>query len=134
MNPSNSKKGRAIALALTLTSTLTLPLTAGLLLTACTEQSPNQDPTTLAKAAVDQAQIKYQASEQAAYAWVPAKVALTLATQAFEAGDMETALIEAEQATMLAEASLAQAKAEQNAWLERFPKPPANTSSTREKP
>ncbi|MBV1931059.1 MAG: hypothetical protein KUG71_05015 [Porticoccaceae bacterium] len=126
MNSSNNKIGSAIALA--------LMLIAGLLLSACTKQSPNHDPAALAKNAVDQAQTKYQASEQAAYAWVPAKVALTLATGAFEAGDMETALIEAERATMLTEASLAQAKVEQNAWLERFPKPPASTTETREKP
>ena len=126
MKPLNNNTGRAMTLA--------LMLTAGLLLSACSEQSPDDDPVALAKRAIDQAQTHYQASADAAYAWVPAKTALALATEAFEAGDMETALLQAERATMLAEASLVQAKIEQNSWLKRFPKPPAGATSTRDKP
>lgn len=115
---------------------LTLALTTGLFLSGCSEQSseqstessPGKDPALLARQAIDHAQEKYGESAQAGYAWAKSRTALNAATQALEAGDMETAIAEAQQATALAEASLIQAKAEQSAWLERFPKAPAPTA------
>ena len=97
-----------------------------LLMIACTDQRAGKDPALLATEAIDQAQLKHLESQQAGYAWARTTVALKTATEAFEADEFPKAISEAGQAAALAEASLVQAKAEQTAWLERFPKASAN--------
>lgn len=132
MNVLNKKIPIALAMALT--------LTAGLVLSACTDRNAETGPETsskqetdgnldtLAMEAVNEAQVKYKASEQAGYAWAKAGTMLASAQEALESGDFETAIHQARQATALADTSLAQAEAEQSAWLERFPKAPTGAS------
>ena len=102
--------------------TVAIALTSLLLMTACTDQQGGKDPALLAKQAIDQAQIKHLESQQAGYAWASTTTTLEAATEAFKADRFPEAIIEAEQAAVLADASLAQAKAEQSAWIDRFPK------------
>jgi len=120
------------------------PLLAALLLIACTDpsteqsteqsngqnhkQSSDKDPALLARVALDQAQAQYEASRQAGYAWARTPVLLKSATEDFAAGDFSGAASTADQATRLADASLAQAQAEQTAWLDRFPKTDSSQS------
>ena len=101
---------------------LILTLVSILLTTACSDQEVNKDPASIAREAIDQAQAKYAASQQTGYAWAKTTVVLEAATEAFKADRFAEAIIEAEQAAVLADASLAQAKAEQSAWIDRFPK------------
>ncbi len=124
---------------------IALILMSSLLLPACSEQgadrssevdkrsdtdkNSNKEPATLAENALAQAWDNYNASEQAGFAWVNAKVALNTATWALSEGDFETAIAEANQANSLAESSLAQAAAAQNDWRKHFPKAPAKASS-----
>ena len=113
---SPSPKFKAIAL-----------LSAGLLTAACSEQNPAPapEPATEARQAIEQAREQYEATKTAGHAWSKTGKLLTGATEALEAGNFPQAISLAQQAETLADASLAQAKAEQEAWRDRLPKPPA---------
>ena len=104
------------------TFTSAIVLMSLLLTTACSDKGVNKNPSSLAREAIDQAQAKYAESKQSGYAWFQTSVVLEAATEAFEADNFSQAISEADRASSLAGASLAQAKAEQSAWLERFPK------------
>ena len=90
-----------------------------LLAVACGAQPAS--PETGAAAAVDEARAKYEESVAAGFAWRPARVALEAAEAALAAGDVDDALVQAQQARALAEASLAQAAREARLWSSRPP-------------
>jgi len=102
-------------------------LAAGLLTSACSEKRPPtaSAPEAQAWQAVERAREQYEASKTAGHAWIKTGKLLTGASEALEAGNFPAALSLAQQAETLAQASLAQAKAEQEAWRQRLPKPPA---------
>lgn len=103
-------------------------LTAGLLTAACSEQNPPPpapEPAAEARQAIEQAREQYKASKTAGHAWTNTGKLLAAATEALETGNFPQAIALAHQAEVLAKASLAQAKAEQEAWQDRLPKPPA---------
>jgi hypothetical protein len=72
---------------------------------------------------IEAAQTAYAESEAAGHAWVNARRALEDARAAATQGDFATAGAQGEKALRLAEASLAQARTEEDAWQDRFPKP-----------
>jgi hypothetical protein len=88
---------------------------------ACTKSQVPADPAEQARAAVAQAEALYGSSWEAGHAWRAPKALIDDARAALEAGDYETAASNADRATAMAEASLAQAEAESTAWRNRFP-------------
>jgi hypothetical protein len=90
-------------------------------LVACTKSEVPADPADLARAALAEAEARYQTSREAGHAWRAPKALIDDARAALEAGDYETAASHADRATAMAEASLAQAEAESTAWRDRFP-------------
>jgi len=100
--------------------TLLAALLVGLL-SGCDAPQDPQDPAASAQQAIEQAEARYQQSWAAGHAWSPTKARLHNAQEAFAAKDYAAALTEAERALALADASLAQAQAEQSAWQDRFP-------------
>ena len=81
------------------------------------------DPAARAQWLIEAAQAAYSEAEAAGHAWVSARRALEGANAAFDQGDIASAGEQGEKALRLAEASLAQARAEEHAWQDRFPKP-----------
>ncbi len=71
---------------------------------------------------IEAARAAYAESQAAGHAWVSARTALDSARAAADRGDYAAAGSEGEKALRLAEASLAQARAEEDAWRDRFPK------------
>jgi hypothetical protein len=120
---------RSATSPLTVTVTVVIALVSFFLMTACADRQADNDPALLARQAIDRAQARHLESQQAGYAWVRTVGALEAAKEAFEADDFPKAISEAGQAAALAETSLAQAKAEQSAWLDRFPKASSNKTS-----
>lgn len=88
---------------------------------ACTKSEVPADPAEQARAALAEAETRYQASWEAGHAWRNPKALMDDARAALEAGDYEAATSNANRATAMAEASLAQAEAESTAWRDRFP-------------
>jgi len=100
---------------------LILPI---LLIAACTQPPAAQTPAELAGAEIDAAAARYEESRAAGHAWLQTSVRLENARQALQNADFDSARAEARQAMALADASLAQARAEESAWRDRFPEPP----------
>ena len=90
-------------------------------LMGCAEQGADDSPRELAEAALATAQEKYAASAEAGFAWRNARLALEAAESALALEDYAGAQSQAELATTLAEASLAQAAREAEAWSQRAP-------------
>jgi len=95
-----------------------------LLITACAQPPTAQTPAELASAEIEAAAARYEESRTAGHAWLQTGVRLENARQALQDADFDSARAEARQAMALADASLAQARAEESAWRDRFPKPP----------
>ena len=91
--------------------------------TAGAEPPADLDPAGRAAWLIEAADATYTESEAAGHAWVNARRALETAREAAAQGDFAAAGTEGERALRLAEASLAQARAEEDAWRDRFPKP-----------
>ena len=72
---------------------------------------------------MEAAEAAYAESQAAGHAWVSARRALEDARMAAAKGDLAEAGVQGEKALRLAEASLAQARTEESAWQDRFPKP-----------
>jgi hypothetical protein len=83
------------------------------------------DPAARATWLIEAAQAAYADSQAAGHAWVNASRALEDARTAAAQGDFASAGAQGEKALRLAEASLAQARTEESAWQDRFPKPTA---------
>ena len=90
-------------------------------LVGCAESPPTTDVANAAKQAIERAESKFEQSRVVGHAWLPTKQSLAAAKQAFGDADYVLAIAQAERTEALAEASLAQAESEQNAWRERFP-------------
>jgi hypothetical protein len=91
------------------------------ILLGCSESEPATDAAQAAEQAIERAQAKFDQSRAVGHAWLPTKQSLAAAKQAFGDADYTSAITQAGRAEALAEASLAQAESEQNAWHERFP-------------
>ncbi|NIP14801.1 MAG: hypothetical protein GWM88_08755 [Pseudomonadales bacterium] len=81
------------------------------------------DPAARAQWLIEAAHAAYSESEAAGHAWVSARRALEGANAAVDQADFAAAGEQGEKALRLAEASLAQARTEEDAWQDRFPKP-----------
>ena len=81
------------------------------------------DPAERATWLIEAAEAAYADSQAAGHAWVNAQRALEEARTAAAKGDLAEAGAQGEKALRLAEASLAQARTEESAWQDRFPKP-----------
>ena len=95
-----------------------------LLLSACSKP-PAPTPGEQAAAAVASSTALFEASLEAGHAWTPTRVQLDAAVAALAAEDFAAATTHANRAAALANASLAQAKAEESAWAARFPASPS---------
>lgn len=91
--------------------------------TAGVQPPADLDPAGRAAWLIEAADAAYTESEAAGHAWVNARRALETAREAAAQGDFAAAGTEGERALRLAEASLAQARAEEDAWRDRFPQP-----------
>jgi hypothetical protein len=100
---------------------IAIALTVAGLLMGCTDSGSTTNPARTAEQAIGRAEAKFEQSRAVGHAWLPAKQSLAAAKEAYENADYPAAIAEAERADALAEASLAQAEAEQDAWHERFP-------------
>ena len=92
-----------------------------LLAAACSPSEPPPSPEQSAIEAVQQATAAYQRSAQLGFAWRPAKQSLAAAEAALASGDHAQALEAATLASKLADASIAQAQSEADAWQGRAP-------------
>ena len=80
-----------------------------------------------AQQAVEAAAARYEESSARGHAWLKTQQHLEQARAALANDNYALAVREADRAIALAEASIAQADAEANAWLDRFPTVPFPT-------